>query len=631
MSERFEKPMYAILGGQGKWYFPAGYRRDVSGSVVGALSNVTDIVRDVQGLLPFQLLEQIPFLLRINELRKNLDVLLAAGRDAAEMQVKAGDIGDMGLLFDYVYDFYDKLLYNWRQGFISGDGAAFSGFMEKMIGADQFLYSLIDLRWQLSVTPRMKRNWMNFYRPSVPDTRMAFNLMRRGKISDNNFKTFASYDGWGDSYIDYLKALWRNVPNENTAFRMFARGAIDSKTKEAFYYANSWEQEDFKKLDLIYQWLPNAREAFSLFKRGAIGDQVKAWLYHAQGYMPDWHSFLDKTWQRLPTPRDAFTMYMRDTITEEEFDNYVEANEWEEGSAARLWNILQNLPNSQQAFRLFRRGKISSADLTALFKADGYMPTYQKIVSSLYERIPMPRDAFNALMRGFIDRKQFDTLISMNEWQDGMADFLYEIYLRQPSPHEAFYMWTKNIITLKQRDELYKANGYDSEWHNKMTANYYYVPTVYDLTRIADYVEMDLIWATKILKERGLRDKDISKITAMLKIRPLRDEIRRQIAIWVKRYRYGWVTPTQLEASLQEYLEGGYIQATEKTLTVEEAELNYEDELMTEKIEIYSWYYKTAVISEEELLEDFLDLGIREEKANLMVEVLKAQGYYGYY
>jgi len=192
-------------------------------------------------------------------------------------------------------------------------------------------------------------------------------------------------------------------------------------------------------------------------------------------------------------------------------------------------------------------------------------------------------------------------------------------------------MWAKGLITVAKRDSMYMANGFDKEYHQLLTDNNYYIPTVYDLTRIADYVEIDRIWAIKILKERGLRDNDISKIVAMLKIRPLRDEIRRQITLWVKRYRLGWATPTQLEAALQEYLEGGYIQETEKTLLTEEAELNYEDELMEEKIDIYSWYFKTAVISEEELLEDFLDLGIREEKANLMVELLKAQGYYGYY
>jgi len=544
----------------------------------------------------------------------------------------AGDLeGVKNEVLKQVNSDYDYLVYAWNAGIQTGLGGGFSSFQEQFLSSGQLLNAYGTMQYQISVAPRMRRYWMKEYSPTVPNTSMAFNLLRRGAITEKQFVEYASYDGWHPDIIRYLKAVWKAIPNENTAFRMMMRGAIDQKTKEDYYFANSWEKEDFDKLDTIYQWLPNAREGFTLFKRGQITEKGMTSYFRAQGFMPFYDKVLPKIWERLPTPRDAFTMLIRGVIEKDDFDRYVKANEWEEGSADRLFSMFTNLPNSHEAFTLYRRGKIGASGLTTLIKADGYSPTFQKIVPSLYERIPHPRDAFNALMRGYIDKKKFDNWIYQNEWTTGMADFLYEIYTKLPSPHEAFYMWTKNIITLKQRDELYKANGYDSEWHNQMTANYYYVPTVYDLTRIADYVEMDLIWATKILKERGLRDRDISKITAMLKIRPLRDEIRRQIAIWVKRYRYGWVTPTQLEEALQEYWVSGYIQATEKTLIVEEAELNYEDELMTEKIEIYSWYYKTAVISEEELLQDFLDLGIREEKANLMVEVLKAQGYYGYY
>jgi hypothetical protein len=526
---------------------------------------------------------------------------------------------------------YDYLMYAWNTGLQTGIGAAFSSAQEQFMNSGQLLYAYGAMQYQVSIAPRMRRYWMKEYTPTIPNTSMAFNLMRRGKITLQQFTEYASYDGWDSKGIDQIKQLWKAIPNEHIAFRMMMRGAIDSKTKESIYYANSWEKEDFDKLDSVYQWLPNAREGFSLFKRGHIKEEDMISYFRAQGYMPFYDKVLPKIWERLPTPRDAFTMLMRDVISAVDFKKYVAANEWEKGSAERLLSIYENLPEERQAFTLFKRGKINQDSLNWLFKTKGYMPIYQKLLPSLFERIPQPRDAFNALMRGVIDKKQFDKYVEANEWQDGSSDFLYDIYTRLPSSREAFYMWVKGIITLAQYHELLTASGYETKWHMQIINNSYYVPTVYDLTRIADFVEVDLIWATKILGERGLRAGDISKIVKMLKIRPLRDEIRRQIAIWVYRYRYGWVTATQLDAALQQYLEDGYIQSTEKTMTVEEAELNYENELMLEKIDIYSWYYRTAVISEEELLQDFLDLGIREEKANLMVEDLKAQGYYGYY
>jgi len=525
--------------------------------------------------------------LRIGDLRAGLPIMMSSGFEVADSQTAKGEMGDPVLLRQDLLRLYDGFLDNWGRGIISGDGAAFSSYMEQMVGAGSLFSAYKNLMYQASVIPRMRRYWMALYSPTVPDERLAWTLFRRGILKEGDFIRYCRFEGWEEDKVDWLKGAFKAIPNENAAFRMFKRGVISDEVKKAVYFANSWDEGYFDYLDAIYQ--------------------------------------------RIPTPRDAFNMFMRGAITETDFDSYVEKNEWESDSAARLWAIYQNLPRSHDAFTLFRRGKIDKNTLTALYKADGFMSTYQNILSSLFERIPHPRDAFNALMRGAIDRKTFDGWVYANEWFDGAADFLYDIYQKQPTAREAFYMWAKGLITIAQRDQLYSASGYDSSWHQKITENNYYVPTVYDLTRIADYVEIDSIWATRILTERGLRDRDKGKILAMLKVRPLRDEIRRQLALWVKRYRYGWVLPTDLEEALQEYLEGGYIQATEKTLIIEEAELNYEDELMEEKIDIYSWYYKTAVISEEELLQDFLDLGIREEKANLMVELLKAQGYYGYY
>jgi len=568
---------------------------------------------------------------RINELRNALDPMLSSGFEVADAQVRAGDIGDVSILRSDIRRLYDGFLANWQQGIISGDGASFSSYMEQMVGAGSIFSAYKNQMYQASVIPRMRRYWLTTYTPSIPDERMAWILWRRGIIKEADFNTYASYEGWSPKNAELLKESMRSYPNERFAFRLMMRGSISYNEYKRYIVANGWDEWWHSHLYELFEWLPNARDAFTLHRRGHIDQNNMYKLFRAQGFRPAYDEVLPKLWERIPLPSDAFKMFMRGAITEADFDHYIEANEWEDGSAVRLWAIYQNLPSSREAFTLFKRGKIDATVLKALYQADGYMPTYQNIISGMFERIPHPRDAFNAFMRGVIDRKKFDYWVEANEWQSGMSDFLYDIYTRIPSYREAFYMWAKGLITVTKRDQLYSANGFDKEWHQLLTDNNYYVPTVYDLTRIADYVEIDRIWAIKILKERGLRDNDITKIVAMLKIRPLRDEIRRQITLWVKRYRLGWATPTQLEEALQEYLEGGYIQDTEKTLITEEAELNYEDELMEEKIDIYSWYFKTRVISEEDLLEDFLDLGIREEKANLMVELLKAQGYYGYY
>jgi len=438
---------------------------------------------------------------------------------------------------------YQYLMSAWITGIETGMGAAFSSAQEQFMSSGQLLYAYSDLQYQTSVIPRMRRFWLSQYTPNVPDGSLAWILWRRGRISEKDFNTYASYDGWDTKGIGYLKEAWSQIPNERAAFRMFMRGSIKYEDYKKFVVANGWEEEWHSRLYEFYEWRPNSREAFRLFRRGIIDDKYMYGLFRSQGYDPRW----------------------------------------------------------------------------------------DKVLPELYERMPLPRDAFNMLMRGVIDTKGWRNYISMNEWEEGAADYLYQIYQRLPSSHEAFYMHQKGLITVSQRDTLYRMNGYDSKYHSLLTENYYYVPTLYDLTRIADYVEIDLIWATKVLKERGLRDRDIAKIIAMLKIRPLRSEITRQITIWLNRRMKGWVSETDFEAAIQTYVDAGLVQSTEKTLLLEEGQLKYEDELMDEKITALEWWYRTAVISDEELLAELLALGVVEEKANLMVEVLKAQGYYGYY
>jgi len=530
-----------------------------------------------------------------------------------------------------IHDDWQILLNVWKGGIGVGMGSSLMQWGSQFLNTQQLVYAYSTIPYQVSIIPRMRRYWMSQFTPAVPDASMAWILFRRGIIKDIDFAEYASYDGWDKIGIDFLKSVWKQIPNEHTAFRMMMRGAIDKAQKDQIYYANAWESEWNDKLDAIYQWLPNAREAYTLFRRGTLKEDEMNSLIQAQGFMPVWNTVLPRLWERIPMPRDAFTALMRGKIDKKDFAKWVESNEWQKGMDEFLYGIYTQLPNSRQAFTLYKRDVIDEAEMKSLFKADGFDEEWLPYISDLFMRIPHPRDAFNAFMRGKITRDDFTKYVEENEWAEGMDTFLYDIYQRLPSAHEAFYMWVKGLITWHKRNELYKANGYDEAYRDVLTANYYYIPTVYDLTRIADFVEVDAIWATKILTERGLRASDISKILKMLKVRPLRDEIRRQIAIWVKRYRYGWATATQLDDALQDYLENGFIQSTEKDFTIQEAELNYEDELMEEKIDIYSWYFKTAIISEEELLEDFLDLGIREEKANLMVELLKAQGYYGYY
>jgi hypothetical protein len=255
-------------------------------------------------------------------------------------------------------------------------------------------------------------------------------------------------------------------------------------------------------------------------------------------------------------------------------------------------------------------------------------PRMRRYWNTIYT--PMVPDASMAYVlyrRGRFDHAKFVQAASWDGWDKEGAELLLDAMELLPSPREAFYLWAKGHISRAQRDALYTAGGYDSRWHTPITENWYYVPTLYDLMRMADYVELDQIWTMKQLRKRGIRDSDAAKMWEMLELRPLSYEIRGVTNIWLWRRKYGRATEDDLEAA---FLELG-IRRKKREILIEQANLNYEDELVNEWIEILRWRFRTAIITEEAFLESLIDLGIAEEKANLIVELEKAKGYYGYY
>jgi len=241
--------------------------------------------------------------------------------------------------------------------------------------------------------------------------------------------------------------------------------------------------------------------------------------------------------------------------------------------------------------------------------------------------VPNASMAYVLYKRGIFTLEQFNTHAAMDGWDENGAAQLLEAMTLLPSPREAFYLWTKGLITQAQRDALYTAGGYAPEWHMALNENWMYTPSIYDMVRMADFLELDQIWVMDILKRRGVRDKDRAKIWEMLQKRPLREEIRDLTTKWTWRMQYGRATQDEMDTAL---IELG-IRAKERELLLEKAAMDYEDELITEWVEILTWRFRTAVITEEAFLEGLITLGIRQEKANLIVEVEKAKGYYGYY
>jgi len=522
----------------------------------------------------------------IQAISEHIPAMLSHNFGVAAAQKAAGPTGDAAALREALINDYQGLFDNWEAGVGHGVGTSYSSAMEQFLSTGQLLYPYKTLMYQIAITPRMHRRWNKMFTPTVPNTQMAYSLMLRGKIDEKQFATYAGYDGWPQESISDLKAVWEAVPNVAAAWRFLKRGAISDTDFKNYVRMSAWPDGWADRFMTYYEPLPTMAQAAHMVLRGSM------------------------------TPMD----YVRNALK----------LGYDPATATRMLVNWLGYPTTREAFYMHRRGIVDERTRNSIYQTHGYLSDWWPLISENYEHIPNPLNAFKMMMRGTISRKDFDTYIYQNGWLPEFAAKFYALHENTPTSHEAYFMWKKGLISVAARNELYRAYGWDPRFWALITKNYEYVPTLYDLFRLADYVEVDPIWATDVMKRRGLADADIAKLLPMIKIRPLRDEVKRQIAIWVNRYKLGWCSATQLEAALDAMLAAKYIQVTEKTLITEEAELEFEDELITESIRILMWKFRMGAITEEAYLEDLLALGIRREKANLMVEEQKAMGYYGY-
>jgi len=523
----------------------------------------------------------------IGQISANIPKMLSHNLGVAYAQKAAGPEGDADALKAALIDDYQGLYANWVAGVGHGVGTSYSSAMEQFLSTGQLLYPYKTLMYQIAITPRMHRRWNKMFTPTVPNTQMAYSLLLRGRINEKQFAEYAGYDGWPRESVADLKAVWEAVPNVAAAWRFLKRGAISDTDFKNYVRMSAWPDGWADRFQAYYEPLPTMSQAAHMFLRGSMTSIDYLQNAKKLGYDPTTATQILVNWLGYPTTREAFFMH--------------------------------------------RRGIVDETTRNKIYQTRGYLSDWWPLITENYQHIPNPLNAFKMMMRGELSLAEFSEYVYQNGWPKGWGRKFYSLHENTPTSHEAFFMWKKGLVSVAARNELYRAYGWDPRYWALITKNYEYVPTLYDLFRLADYVEVDEIWATDVLKRRGLADADIAKLLPMIKIRPLRDEVKRQIAIWVNRYKLGWCSADQLEAALDAMLAAKYIQVTEKTLITEEAGLSYEDELIRESIRILMWKFRMGAISEDAYLEDLLALGIRREKANLMVEEQKAMGYYGYY
>jgi len=232
-------------------------------------------------------------------------------------------------------------------------------------------------------------------------------------------------------------------------------------------------------------------------------------------------------------------------------------------------------------------------------------------------RIPDPELAFKLHMEGQISRSEMNEFFAMNGWDTKYHDKLYNVFDTEPDIYTAFNMFLRNKISYDVLRSVFKAHGFDERWHDALYTALERIPSFYDLTRLADYVPLDPVWTSEILRMNGFRASDIPRLVTYLTLRPLREEVRNVAGRLVWEYENGRISRESLEAELKKL---GLL-PKELELWLLWSDKRYYDKVLDYQIDIIEQRVKKGNITDKEQIVKLLtELGIRKEIANLMAE-----------
>jgi len=248
----------------------------------------------------------------------------------------------------------------------------------------------------------------------------------------------------------------------------------------------------------------------------------------------------------------------------------------------------------------------------------GVQPWLQRYFNTSYTpNLPDISTAFNMHMEGKLTRAEFNKYCSYEGWGTEWHDALYAVLDKDPDEYLAFSMYKRGLIPLDTLKRCFRIRGYDASWDTALLSALHRRPTFRELITLSDFVPLPDLWVTEVLRANGYLDGDIAYVLSAIRMRPLREEVRSVAGRYVWQYQIGRLNRDTLKQNLEKL---GLL-PTERDLWLLWADLRYSDELIDEQVEILELRYKNGdIATKEEAITELKNLGIVEEKANLMAE-----------
>lgn len=183
-----------------------------------------------------------------------------------------------------------------------------------------------------------------------------------------------------------------------------------------------------------------------------------------------------------------------------------------------------------------------------------------------------------------------------------------------------FGLYTRGYISRETlKSELAYVTGFNDVYINGLIDILEYNPSLFDLLRMADYVELSDEFIKKSLKILGVKEPYFSVLYTLIKRRPIREELRANVNFLVYLYQNGFISKEFLVSALDKL----GLQEREKELMLMLADNKRTFELIERKVKMLRTSFIKGFISEATLVSELEKLKLDKEFINIIVSDAK--------
>jgi len=317
----------------------------------------------------------------------------------------------------------------------------------------------------------------------------------------------------------------------------------------------------------------------------------------------------------IPRERELSNLYRRKIIDSTDYSETMKMLGYDPAWSFGMHEANTRYPGASELLTMYRRGFLSQEIFRKLLEYQGFDIRTSHIYALMKEPLHTTSALIQQVVKEVITPDEFISYMALQGWTPEEAQKYWDVHWRIVSLDDLQDMRNRGLIDDTEYAKQLIIHDYPPEWTGKLTAISYKNPTMLQFRQITEYTDLSDREIDRALKTFGYAPEWEPVMRKFLTSRRLMNERTRMINELEINFVKGYINEDSFRAELAAM--GLSIDVID--LRLGRAKLKYGREVKDDWQKIYITAYRNDFITDQQLWEELVSLGIREEIINLIM------------